>query len=150
MPVLNLAMCSLGQRGCDSRVPGSSVKKWLGSGNICGTSRVAVTLGVFASARVWRYRKWGKIKQRWGQLTDDDLSQINGRREQGRLARPRRRGRPRTGKIPVGRRHRLGGANRRSALIFCLRQSEFPVLLRPRVTGVGEGNGQNQKREYKI
>jgi uncharacterized protein YjbJ (UPF0337 family) len=29
----------------------------------------------------------GKIKQKWGQLTDDDLAQINGRRDQleGRL-----------------------------------------------------------------
>lgn len=24
----------------------------------------------------------GKIKEKWGQLTDDDLSQINGKREQ--------------------------------------------------------------------
>ena len=24
----------------------------------------------------------GKIKQKWGQLTDDDLAQINGRRDQ--------------------------------------------------------------------
>jgi uncharacterized protein YjbJ (UPF0337 family) len=28
-------------------------------------------------------RKWkGKIKQKWGQWTDDDLAQINGRRDQ--------------------------------------------------------------------
>ena len=24
----------------------------------------------------------GKVKQKWGQLTDDDLTQVNGRREQ--------------------------------------------------------------------
>ncbi|MFZ2075578.1 MAG: CsbD family protein [Xanthobacteraceae bacterium] len=34
----------------------------------------------------WKEVK-GKIKQKWGQLTDDDLAQINGRRDQleGRL-----------------------------------------------------------------
>src|SRR5262252_1139823 len=29
----------------------------------------------------WKEAK-GKIKQKWGQLTDDDLAQINGRRDQ--------------------------------------------------------------------
>ena len=29
----------------------------------------------------WKQTK-GKIKEKWGQLTDDDLTQINGRREQ--------------------------------------------------------------------
>lgn len=29
----------------------------------------------------WKQTK-GKIKEKWGQLTDDDLSQINGRRDQ--------------------------------------------------------------------
>jgi uncharacterized protein YjbJ (UPF0337 family) len=29
----------------------------------------------------WKETK-GKIKQKWGQLTDDDLAQINGRRDQ--------------------------------------------------------------------
>jgi uncharacterized protein YjbJ (UPF0337 family) len=29
----------------------------------------------------WKETK-GKIKQKWGQLTDDDLSKINGRRDQ--------------------------------------------------------------------
>jgi uncharacterized protein YjbJ (UPF0337 family) len=29
----------------------------------------------------WKEVK-GKIKQKWGQLTDDDLAQINGRRDQ--------------------------------------------------------------------
>ena len=29
----------------------------------------------------WKEAK-GKIKQKWGQLTDDDLTQINGRRDQ--------------------------------------------------------------------
>jgi uncharacterized protein YjbJ (UPF0337 family) len=29
----------------------------------------------------WKEAK-GKIKQKWGQLTDDDLSKINGRRDQ--------------------------------------------------------------------
>jgi uncharacterized protein YjbJ (UPF0337 family) len=29
----------------------------------------------------WKAAK-GKVKEKWGQLTDDDLSQINGRREQ--------------------------------------------------------------------
>jgi uncharacterized protein YjbJ (UPF0337 family) len=29
----------------------------------------------------WKQAK-GKVKEKWGQLTDDDLSQINGKREQ--------------------------------------------------------------------
>jgi uncharacterized protein YjbJ (UPF0337 family) len=29
----------------------------------------------------WKEAK-GKIKQKWGQLTDDDLTQVNGRRDQ--------------------------------------------------------------------
>ena len=29
----------------------------------------------------WKQSK-GKIKEKWGQLTDDDLTQINGRRDQ--------------------------------------------------------------------
>jgi uncharacterized protein YjbJ (UPF0337 family) len=29
----------------------------------------------------WKSAK-GKIKEKWGQLTDDDLAQINGRRDQ--------------------------------------------------------------------
>jgi uncharacterized protein YjbJ (UPF0337 family) len=29
----------------------------------------------------WKQAK-GKVKEKWGQLTDDDLSQINGRRDQ--------------------------------------------------------------------
>jgi uncharacterized protein YjbJ (UPF0337 family) len=29
----------------------------------------------------WKQTK-GKVKEKWGQLTDDDLSQINGRRDQ--------------------------------------------------------------------
>jgi uncharacterized protein YjbJ (UPF0337 family) len=29
----------------------------------------------------WKQTK-GKIKEKWGQLTDDDLTQINGRRDQ--------------------------------------------------------------------
>jgi len=29
----------------------------------------------------WKQTK-GKIKEKWGQLTDDDLTQVNGRREQ--------------------------------------------------------------------
>lgn len=35
----------------------------------------------------WKEAK-GKIKQKWGQLTDDDLTQINGRRDQleGKIA----------------------------------------------------------------
>jgi uncharacterized protein YjbJ (UPF0337 family) len=29
----------------------------------------------------WKQTK-GKIKEKWGQLTDDDLTQINGKRDQ--------------------------------------------------------------------
>ena len=29
----------------------------------------------------WKQTK-GKVKEKWGQLTDDDLTQINGRRDQ--------------------------------------------------------------------
>jgi uncharacterized protein YjbJ (UPF0337 family) len=34
----------------------------------------------------WKEAK-GKIKQKWGQLTDDDLTQVNGRRDR---SHPRR------------------------------------------------------------
>jgi hypothetical protein len=51
MPVLDLAMCSGTQRGRDSRVPESSVKNRLDSGEPKrGTSRSAVTLAVLPGA----------------------------------------------------------------------------------------------------
>jgi CsbD-like len=37
--------------------------------------------GLEADRGDWKEAK-GKIKQKWGQLTDDDLAQINGRRDQ--------------------------------------------------------------------
>jgi uncharacterized protein YjbJ (UPF0337 family) len=95
MPVLDLAMCSPGQRGCDSRVPESSVKNGQCSGNRLGNLELGDWLAVLPGAhgfggiemdwdRIegnWKETK-GKIKQKWGQLTDDDLSKINGRRDQ--------------------------------------------------------------------
>jgi uncharacterized protein YjbJ (UPF0337 family) len=95
MPVLDLAMCSPTQRGRDKRVPESSVKNGSSSEDLRGTSRAAVTLAVLPGAhgfggiemdwdRIegnWKEAK-GKIKQKWGQLTYDDLAKINGRRDQ--------------------------------------------------------------------
>jgi uncharacterized protein YjbJ (UPF0337 family) len=64
------------------------------SGTFRGTQLVPATLAVLDDQQVWRdHVDWnriegnwkeakGKIKQKWGQLTDDDLAQINGRRDQ--------------------------------------------------------------------
>jgi uncharacterized protein YjbJ (UPF0337 family) len=57
-----------------------------------GTVRPAPTLSVGTTFREitmdwnriegnWKQAK-GKVKEKWGQLTDDDLSQIDGKREQ--------------------------------------------------------------------
>jgi uncharacterized protein YjbJ (UPF0337 family) len=77
------------------RVPASSAEidsKIFGS--IRGTRFMLVTLAVLDDQQVWRERmdwnriegNWknakGKVKEKWGQLTDDDLAQINGRRDQ--------------------------------------------------------------------
>jgi uncharacterized protein YjbJ (UPF0337 family) len=64
-------------------------------GTVRGTQLVSVTLAVLGNQLLffetvidwnrvegnWKEVK-GKIKQKWGQLTDDDLAQINGRRDQ--------------------------------------------------------------------
>jgi uncharacterized protein YjbJ (UPF0337 family) len=60
-----------------------------------GTSRTAITLAVLPGAQDLEALKWignriegnwrevkGKVKQKWGQLTDDDLSRINRRCDQ--------------------------------------------------------------------
>ena len=50
----------------------------------------------------WKQTK-GKIKEKWGQLTDDDLTQINGRREQLEGKIQERYGSPRIGAQGRGR-----------------------------------------------
>ena len=65
-----------------------------GSGSICPVCGVASpcvhsrSQHTVADLRLWNQIQgnWkqlsGSVKQRWGQLTDDDLAQINGGREQ--------------------------------------------------------------------
>jgi uncharacterized protein YjbJ (UPF0337 family) len=88
-------MCSLGQRGGGHPRSGKFHRDWREVfGTVRGTRFMAVTLVVLVDQQVWRERmdwnriegNWknakGKVKEKWGQLTDDDLAQINGRRDQ--------------------------------------------------------------------
>ncbi len=88
-------MCSPAQRGWDGHVPESSVKNGSDSGNPAGEPPARRLLAVLPGAQDLEALKWignriegnwrevkGKVKQKWGQLTDDDLSKINGRRDQ--------------------------------------------------------------------
>jgi uncharacterized protein YjbJ (UPF0337 family) len=88
-------MCSPVQRGGDDPRSGKFHKdRCEVFGTVRGTQLMPVTFSCVQQSTIQeRHMDWnriegnwkevkGKIKQKWGQLTDDDLAQIDGRRDQ--------------------------------------------------------------------
>ena len=95
----------------------------------------------------------GKIKQQWGQLTDNDLAQINGRRDQleGKIQqryglakdRVRKDGRRFGWTLSPSDGYGIGRAKR--LFIFLLRRRQFPCSVAPAMQQGGEGQWSRGK-----